>query len=205
MNYDNQMYEWQNEGTEPSADLKNNGFQAGQKPAASVFNHFWALMTKAIKELQTKFGSHADNKSNPHGVTAAQIGAATSNHTHTAEEVGAAAATHTHAATDLTDTIPVDKGGTGATSASAARGKLGVYSTDEVDLKLSDLEGTIVTGYCDNLQSQVDSLDNRVTNAEDQISMLENDKAPAYTYGTADIEAGSASSAATGTLHFVYE
>lgn len=29
--------------------------------------------------------------------------------------------------------------------------------------------------------------------------------APAYTYGTDDIVAGSASSAATGTLHFVYE
>lgn len=29
--------------------------------------------------------------------------------------------------------------------------------------------------------------------------------APAYTYGTEDIEAGSASTAATGTLHFVYE
>ena len=32
-----------------------------------------------------------------------------------------------------------------------------------------------------------------------------NNRAPMYTYGTADIEAGSASSAATGTLHFVYE
>ena len=30
-------------------------------------------------------------------------------------------------------------------------------------------------------------------------------KAPAYTYGTEDIEAGSASTAPTGTLHFVYE
>jgi hypothetical protein len=29
--------------------------------------------------------------------------------------------------------------------------------------------------------------------------------APAYTYGTEDIEAGSASTAPTGTLHFVYE
>lgn len=29
--------------------------------------------------------------------------------------------------------------------------------------------------------------------------------APAYTYGTEDIEVGSASTATTGTLHFVYE
>ncbi len=32
-----------------------------------------------------------------------------------------------------------------------------------------------------------------------------NSKAPAYTYGTDDVEAGSASPHATGTLHFVYE
>lgn len=31
------------------------------------------------------------------------------------------------------------------------------------------------------------------------------DRAPAYTYGTTDITAGSASSSPTGTLHFVYE
>lgn len=30
-------------------------------------------------------------------------------------------------------------------------------------------------------------------------------KAPAYTYGTEDIEAGTASPHPTGTLHFVYE
>ena len=29
--------------------------------------------------------------------------------------------------------------------------------------------------------------------------------APAYTYGTEDIEAGSASTAPNGTLHFIYE
>ena len=34
---------------------------------------------------------------------------------------------------------------------------------------------------------------------------LAKENAPAYTYGTEDIEAGSASTAATGTLHFVYE
>ena len=32
-----------------------------------------------------------------------------------------------------------------------------------------------------------------------------NSKAPAYTYGTEDIEAGSASTEPNGTLHFVYE
>lgn len=40
---------------------------------------------------------------------------------------------------------------------------------------------------------------------EEFAAMLAKESAPAYTYGTEDIEAGSASTAATGTLHFVYE
>ena len=42
------------------------------------------------------------------------------------------------------------------------------------------------------------------TEAEFAVKMAK-ESAPAYTYGTEDIEAGSASTAATGTLHFVYE
>jgi hypothetical protein len=40
---------------------------------------------------------------------------------------------------------------------------------------------------------------------EAEVNNLLAQKAPAYTYGTANIEAGTASSAATGTLHFIYE
>lgn len=36
------------------------------------------------------------------------------------------------------------------------------------------------------------------------LKKLQASKAPAYTYGTEDIEAGSASSHPNGTLHFVY-
>ena len=41
--------------------------------------------------------------------------------TYTANEVGAATKSHTHAPTDLTAVVPVSKGGTGATTAKAAR------------------------------------------------------------------------------------
>lgn len=41
--------------------------------------------------------------------------------TYTASEVGAATKSHTHAPTDLTAVVPVSKGGTGASSAKAAR------------------------------------------------------------------------------------
>lgn len=53
VNYSNNMPEWQNEGVEPSNDLKEKGFQGGYKPPASVFNWFWSLVSKAITELQT--------------------------------------------------------------------------------------------------------------------------------------------------------
>lgn len=56
MDFNNILPEWENEGTEPSDNLKSNGFAGGYKPPASVFNWFWSKVTKAITELQTKLG-----------------------------------------------------------------------------------------------------------------------------------------------------
>ena len=44
-----------------------------------------------------------------------------------------------------------------------------------------------------------------VDSAVAEAKAIAESKAPMYTYGTEDVEAGSASTAATGTLHFVYE
>lgn len=74
MNFDNTMPDWENAGVEPSADLKKSGFQAGYKPPAGIFNYLWSTVTKVCKELQAKLKSHAEDKGNPHGVTAAQVG-----------------------------------------------------------------------------------------------------------------------------------
>ena len=75
----------------------------------------------------------------------ADLGAATSNHTHTAAQVGAAAANHSHTKSQITDfpssmaptahnhsaanitsgVLPIARGGTGASTAAAAKANLG--------------------------------------------------------------------------------
>ena len=54
INFTNTAPAWNNEGTAPSETLKTSGFTAGYKPPASIFNWFWAKVSKCISELQTK-------------------------------------------------------------------------------------------------------------------------------------------------------
>lgn len=56
MNFDNKLPEWKNEGVEPSESLRENGFQSGYKPPASIFNWFFSLVQKIIAEIQSKLG-----------------------------------------------------------------------------------------------------------------------------------------------------
>lgn len=77
--------------------------------------------------------SHMEDKNNPHGVTAAQVGATPASHATdknnphgvTAAQVGAAEIDHTHDVADISGTLPISKGGTGSTSATAALTNLG--------------------------------------------------------------------------------
>ena len=46
MNFNNKLPEWKNSGTEPSDSLKNDGFKAGYKPSANVFN--WLPLLKCF-------------------------------------------------------------------------------------------------------------------------------------------------------------
>lgn len=87
MEWNNKIPEWKNSGTEPSETRKTKGFEQGFKPPAGIFNWFWALVLKALAEIQTKFGNHSDNKENPHEVTPAQIKAAKEKHGHTLDDV----------------------------------------------------------------------------------------------------------------------
>ena len=57
MNFNNKLPEWKNSGTEQSDSLKNDGFKAGYKPSANVFNWFWSLVSKCITEIQSKLSS----------------------------------------------------------------------------------------------------------------------------------------------------
>ena len=79
--FTNKPNKWTNEGTAPSEDLKTNGFQAGYKPPAAVFNNQWHTTGECIEELQTKVSAentaritHENSKSNPHSVTKTQVG-----------------------------------------------------------------------------------------------------------------------------------
>lgn len=76
MKFENIPPQWDAQGAEPTTELKTKGFLAGYKPPAAYFNWLFNRITACLKELQTVLGGHADNKSNPHGVTVAQIGAA---------------------------------------------------------------------------------------------------------------------------------
>lgn len=57
MNFNNTLPEWKNTGTEPSDTLKENGFVAGYKPPANIFNWFWNKVIAAITELQTNLSN----------------------------------------------------------------------------------------------------------------------------------------------------
>lgn len=74
--------QWDNAGSEPSDTLKTEGFKAGYKPPAELFNYFLHRAYECFLQLQQEADNHADDKENPHGVTAAQIGAAAENHKH---------------------------------------------------------------------------------------------------------------------------
>lgn len=52
--YDYTLPKWKQEGTAPSETLLENGFQAGDRPPASVFNYQWHQTNAAITELQEK-------------------------------------------------------------------------------------------------------------------------------------------------------
>lgn len=60
--FTNKPIKWENEGTAPSEDLKTNGFQAGYKPPAAVFNNQWHITGECIEELQTKLSNTDDKK-----------------------------------------------------------------------------------------------------------------------------------------------
>ena len=70
------------------------------------------LLGKVAKAIQGLI-SHLGDKANPHKVTLAQVGAAASTHYHNASQI-------------TSGTLSYDRGGTGVTSYSALRGKLGL-------------------------------------------------------------------------------
>lgn len=93
-----------------------------------------------IAKAVSSFITHLANKNNPHGVTAAQVGAA--------EKV------HSHDMSDLSGALPISKGGTGATNAAEALNNLGAVSSAGGTIDGALTASTItsngsITGYGD--------------------------------------------------------
>lgn len=128
----------------------------GATTAEQARTNIGAASTGDVSSLQTAISNHTAG-SNPHGITCATIGAATSSHTHSyagSSSAGGAATSATKLETSrtirtnlgstasasfngtsdvtpgVTGTLPIANGGTGATSASAARTALGAASSD---------------------------------------------------------------------------
>lgn len=52
MNFEKKVPDWKNVGSEPSEDIKKDGFKAGYKPPAAYFNWFFNRIGESVKELQ---------------------------------------------------------------------------------------------------------------------------------------------------------
>lgn len=68
--------------------------------------------SETIRQIENELAAHTSSKLNPHNVTYQQVGAAPTE--------------HKHAPSDLTESVPVSKGGTGASNATAAKLNLGI-------------------------------------------------------------------------------
>lgn len=60
MNFENEPLRWENEGIEPTEELKNGGWQAQYKPPADFFNYKWNNDYNCLKELQEKLNGLDD-------------------------------------------------------------------------------------------------------------------------------------------------
>ena len=56
-NYEDNIPQWGNEGTEPVDRVKTEGYKPGYKPPASYFNWFWSHVLKWLNDLRTKLSS----------------------------------------------------------------------------------------------------------------------------------------------------
>ena len=151
--------------------------QAGARPAdwTPTAADVGADREGAAAAVQASLNSHTAGRANPHGVTAAQAGAVP-----TGRKVNGKA---------LTGDISLSAADVGA----AASGH--THTAAQVG---ADASGT-AAGVQNNLNAHTGNRSNPHGVYPAQIGA-----APAYTYGTGDLAAGS-SPLATGTLYFMYE
>lgn len=117
---------WAAQGIKPPTELASAGWESGYKPPAEYFNYKWNNDYNCINELQNVLKTHADNQSNPHGITKAQVGLGNVDDTadkdkpvSTAVQAALnekASTNHTHAldSTSVTGPLPLSKLSKGA-------------------------------------------------------------------------------------------
>src|SRR5690606_40401118 len=80
MAFEEQLPQWENEGTQPPQSKRVEGWLPNEKPPASWFNWLFGRTYRVLKELQEKaalntdLNAHENNKNNPHNVTKQQVG-----------------------------------------------------------------------------------------------------------------------------------
>lgn len=161
--FENTPLQWDNSGTEPSESLKADGFSPGYKPAADTFNYQIHNSSACLTELQTKLSGVLDTVDEldqkaikgirGSGTLIIPMSDKTVNVT--PANIGAAKSTHTHSASDITGTIPIAKGGTGASTSSGALKNLGIIETSLYE-NPSGSSGTITLSSSINDYSYID-------------------------------------------------
>ena len=146
---------------------KVDAIEIPEVPVDSVNGKTGAVVLKAaditnedgvtLEQVSDSYAAHANNKENPHGVTAAQVGAYTK-----AEVDGLIQGVE-----DLIPEVPVQSvnGKTGAVVLGA--GDVGAYTKAEVESELNELSG--------NLQGQIDDLDTDLGNLSSEVNNLAQD------------------------------
>lgn len=172
---------------------------------------------------QSTADNHIANKSNPHGVTTGQIGAVptsrtvngkalSGNITLSASDVGAAAASHgNHVPTTETanaarflrndntwqNVTPANIGAATTAAVSTAQSTADTAKANAATAQTTANEAKTAAATAQSTANTAQSTANAAQTAA-------NSKAPMYTYGTNDLQAG-VSALATGVLHFVYD
>ena len=177
---------WENEGAEPSAELKKNGFQAGYKPPAGVFNHHWHETAECIEELQTKVSDIDDNKVD--------------------KVSGKGLSTNDFTSAYKTKLDNLDTNLSGKVDKVSGKGLSTNDFTSTYKTKLDNLD-TNLSGKVDKVSGKGLSTNDFTSTYKTKLDNLDSSlsaKAPAYSYSTTDLTAGT-SALATGKLYFVYE
>ena len=120
---------WNGADGEGAGDMLKSVYDP-QNKAQDVF----AYVDRKVGDIPTsdvseQIGAHNTSGTAHQDIRTVLNGKAPATHTHTPSSIGAAAANHTHSASEITSgTFPVARGGTGATTADAARTNLGIDS-----------------------------------------------------------------------------